>query len=125
MNLTGRAPYQKTGKPKRQRKPLKQVSDKRRDHWASPEGKAELAHMARVKQLHCVACGSPPPNDAHHCIHGRYSGRKPSGFETIPLCKECHQNGPGAIHRGKETWAARHGPDYSFLPLVRRLLDRQ
>ena len=77
----------------------------------------EWMHM--VKQLPCVICGKPGPSDAHHVIHGRYGGRKPDGFHTIPLCKGHHQNGPEAIHTNKAAWAAKHGPDYSYLPMVK------
>lgn len=122
-NLTGRPPYQKTGKTKKPPKRMKQVSDKRAAHWRSDEGKAELEYMARVKMLPCVICGAAPPNDAHHCTHGRFGTRKVSGFDTIPLCKAHHQDGPDAIHNGKESWAEKHGPDYGFIPLVRAQLD--
>ena len=29
-----------------------------------------IAHMGRVKMLHCVICHAAPPNDAHHCRSG-------------------------------------------------------
>ena len=78
--------------------------------------------MRRVKALPCVICGSTPPSDAHHCIHDRYGSRKASDFDVIPLCKAHHQDGPEAIHNGKQTWRDKHGPDHAFLPLVKRLL---
>ena len=84
---------------------------------------AGLEHMRRVKQLPCVICQAPPPSDAHHCISGRYGSRRASDFETIPLCKECHQDGPMAIHRAKESWERMHGPDTDYLPLVARWLN--
>lgn len=102
---------------------IRPVSKKRAAHMRSAAGKEELAHMERVKSLPCVICNAPPPSDAHHVIHGRFGGRKPDGFHTIPLCKACHQDGPYAIHRNKAAWAARHGPDYGFIPIVRASLD--
>jgi len=75
-----------------------------------------------VKQLPCVVCRSAPPSDAHHVIHDRYSGKKASGFDVIPLCKEHHQHGPEAIHNAKRSWLEKHGPDYAFLPLVKKWL---
>lgn len=87
--------------------------------------KAGLAHMARVKMLPCVICRSYPPNDAHHVYHGRYGTMKASDFETIPLCKSCHQTGPLSVHQAKETWEELHGPDWGFLPLVRAWLDNE
>lgn len=74
-------------------------------------------HMACVKMLPCVICGHAPPSAAHHCISDRFSQRKSSDFETIPLCWECHQ-GPHGIHAGKAEWEARNGKDYEFLPVV-------
>ena len=129
MGLTGQPTIGlKPDKPEpssKARKPIRKVSKKRAAHQRSPEGKAELAWMGRVKQLPCVICDAPPPSDAHHLMHGRYGNRKPSGYNTIPLCKNCHQDGPEAFHKGKKTWKAKHGPDYGFLPLVRALLDPQ
>lgn len=81
--------------------------------------------MARVKQLPCIICGAPPPSDAHHCICDRYGTKKVSDFETIPLCKQHHQDGPEAIHNGKKSWVEKHGPDHSYLEQVRQLLDKE
>ena len=121
-NLTGQSIRPKTPKPEKAKRPMRKVSKKRAAHFASAEGKAEVEYMARVKALPCVICDAPPPSDAHHVIHGRYGGRKPDGFHTIPLCKIHHQDGPEAIHNGKETWAAKHGPDYSYLEVVKQRL---
>ena len=86
------------------------------------EIRAGKAWMARVKQLPCIICGAPPPSDAHHVIHGRYGTRRAPDKSTIPLCKAHHQDGPEAIHNGKETWAAKHGFDYEYLPKVAAML---
>lgn len=107
------------GKP---RKRMKQVSDKRAAHWRSPEGKAELAYMEGIKGERCVICDAHPPSDAHHCCHDRYGSKKESGFDTIPLCKAHHQDGPEAIHNGKETWRRKHGPDHSYIKQTRETL---
>ncbi|WP_407473486.1 Ref family recombination enhancement nuclease [Sulfitobacter sp. PM12] len=74
--------------------------------------------MRRVKELPCCICYKHGPSDAHHVIHGRYGTRKAPDKDTIPLCKEHHQDGPEAIHNGKATWMEKHGPDYSYLPWV-------
>jgi len=100
VNLTGRGPLG-LKKPKPER-----GTDKAR------------AHLARVKSLPCVVCRKPGPSDAHHVICDRYGQRKASDFETIPLCKAHHQDGPEAIHNGKASWVEKHGPDHGFLPLV-------
>lgn len=124
MNLTGRPIYQKTGKAaKKPRKRMRPFSPKKAKQRASEAGKAALEHMAQVKLLPCVVCGKPGPSDVHHCIHGRYSARRASDFETIPLCVECHRYPyPLAIHSGKQSWLQRNGPDYEFLPVVAEML---
>lgn len=101
-NLTGRPIFQKQGKPKRD--------------------KASRDYMRRVKELPCVICGKPGPSDAHHVICDRYGTDKASDYDTIPLCRDCHMDGPNAIHRGKASWVAKYGPDHSYLEQVRRML---
>lgn len=74
-------------------------------------------HMAKVAQLACVICGRWPV-EVHHCKSGRFSQRRSSDFETIPLCPDCHRTGPNAYHAGQASWEAANGPDYEFLPVV-------
>ena len=39
----------------------------------------------------------------------------------IPLCAEMHDHGhPEAIHTNKAAWAAKHGPDCSYIEQTRR-----
>lgn len=108
--------------PIKRKTALRPVSAKRRAYRSSKEGQDALDHMRRVKMLPCVICGSPPPNDAHHCYHDRYGTSKKSDFDTIPLCKFCHQEGPLSVHKAKAKWREMHGPDHGFLPLVKRWL---
>ena len=122
MNLTKRPIFEKTPWTQAQRKPMRKVSAKRQAFLNSAEGKAEAAHMRRVKQLPCVICDMPPPSDAHHVFHGRYGNRKPSGYSTIPLCKECHTDGPLAIHNDKAGWAERNGFDHEFIAVTADML---
>jgi hypothetical protein len=113
---------QKQPRPeKAKRKPLKPISDKRKAAIASPLGRAGKAHMAAVATLPCVICGSRPV-EVHHVICGRYGQRRASDFETIPLCPDHHRIGPDAIHTNKAAWEARHGPDWSYLPIVAEIL---
>ena len=72
------------------------------------------AHMARVAALPCAVCGKPGPSSVHHAICGRYSQRKASDFDTVPLCWDCHQ-GPNGIHASKRDWVERHGPDTDYI----------
>jgi len=108
--------------PINRRTPIRKVSPKRKAYRSSDEGQAALKHMRRVKMLPCIVCGKPGPNDAHHCISGRYGTRKASDFETVPMCRSCHLDGPNAIHRNKREWEERHGPDYGFLDMVKKAL---
>lgn len=78
---------------------------------------AAKAHMQRVAGLPCAVCLAPPPSQVHHCISGRYSSRKVSDFDTIPLC-HWHHLGPGGIHADKRAWVDLHGPDTAYLPGV-------
>ena len=106
MDLTGRGPMG-----------LKQPKPER--------GTAKArAHLARVKALPCVICHKPGPSDAHHVICDRYGTSKAGDFETIPLCKSCHQHGPMAIHNDKRGWVKRNGPDHAYLPIVALMIDQ-
>jgi hypothetical protein len=74
-----------------------------------------VAHMLAVKGLPCVACGAPPPSEAHHCTGDKLPR---DDLRTIPLCKPCHL----LYHARKRSWVERHGPDYGFLEQVARML---
>ena len=99
------------------KRPMRQVSAKKRAYRASDEGKAASDHMGRVARLPCVICKAWPVQ-VHHCYHGRYGTRKESDFDTIPLCRACHAD----IHARKASWAAEHGPDYTYLRIVAQQL---
>lgn len=109
MNLTGLAPRPKTGKP---------IKD--------------LKHLARVAQLPCVICYTyglqqVSPTQVHHCCHDRFGTLRESDRATIPLCEGHHQGlrdtSKIAIHREKQAWRDRYGPDYAYLPWVKAQLD--
>lgn len=131
MNIGNRpALGQKVPKAERApRKRMRQKSKKRAAFEASPEGKANLGHMGKVKQLACAACGASPPSDAHHCKckppAGPHCykilpiGGKSHPEDTIPLCKLCHQDGPLSFHGHRKAWVERFGPDYGFIPSTR------
>ena len=90
-----------------------------------PRPPRDFAYMAAVKSLPCCVCGKPGPSDAHHPICGRYSFRRAPDADAIPLCKRHHQNGPDAIHNGKEGWVARFGPDTRYIKRTRQALARR
>ena len=117
-----RSGFKSRSKPLAAKTPMRKVSRKKAARRQSKEGQSGLRYMRAVKQLGCCVCGMPPPSDAHHCISGRYGTRKASDFETIPLCRNCHQDGPNAIHRAKASWEAIHGPDTGHIKPTRRLV---
>mgnify|MGYP001612343488 CR=1 FL=1 len=63
-------------------------------------------HIARVKQLPCVACRGPA-TDAHHIrmtpITG--AGQKASDWLTMPLCRTDHAD----LHADIPMWEMRYG----------------
>lgn len=74
-------------------------------------------HLAFVRSLPCVVCGS---RDNVHAAHVRYGdprygkrptgmGEKPSDAFTVPLCARDHLDGPDAQHRSNERkwWLGR------------------
>ena len=104
-----RAPADK--KPSR----LPRVSKKKKAAQESPDGRLAAQYVKLVKTLPCAITGKHGPSDAHHTICGRFGARKESDWLVIPLCKELHQDGPEAIHNGKESWVAKHGPDTDYI----------
>lgn len=78
-------------------------------------------HMAKVAQLACVICGRWPVH-VHHCKSGRFSQRKASDFEVIPLCPNCHMSGPASFHAAQATWEETNGPDTNYLSVVADML---
>lgn len=117
-------------------KPLPARSAKRKAHYASDEGKAGLAHMARVRSLPCIIClewemPQNSPTEAHHVKSGRFGNAKESDFRTIPLCHSHHNKlrpYPGdedkiGFHNGQKTWEALYGPDFEWLDRVSDMLE--
>jgi len=99
-------------------------SEKRIALEASPEGHEARVYMGDVKCLPCVVYGAPPPSIVHHCIHGRFSSKRASDFDTIPLCEAHHEHGwPDGIHTSKTAWAAKYGPDTGFIKQTRNAVD--
>ncbi len=70
-----------------------------------PDPDRDEKHLALIRQCQCVACLSEPAEAAHvrygEPTKGKPStgmGRKPADKWTVPLCPNCHRNGPGAQH---------------------------
>jgi len=105
----------KRSKPLQRKTPVRKRSTKRAAYMASSARTEGVAHMLAVKGLPCVACGAPPPSEAHHCTGDKLPR---DDLRTIPLCQPCHLR----YHARKRSWVADHGPDYGFLDLVARML---
>lgn len=81
-------------------------------------------YMGKVRLLPCCVCEAfgevqQSPTEAHHPCHDRFSNIRTSDFSTIPLC-EGHHTGQFdttklAIHRAKEQWREKYGPDHDFI----------
>jgi hypothetical protein len=91
-------------------------------------GDAEcLLYMEEVAKQPCVIGDKNCtfwPVIVHHCIHGRFAGRRASDFDTIPLCPTHHDpTSPHGIHHSPDAWREKHGEDTSYIPLVRAVVD--
>ena len=102
---------------------------RKRKRMIKPEREVDLAHLARVKSLPCIACGAPPPSCAHHIrtrpdgqTYG--AGQRASDLETIPLCRNCHTDGPQAFHNGPRSFRERHGSERDLLAATLAMLGK-
>jgi len=86
-------------------------------------------YMAAVALLPCCVCDKfgmqqTSRTQVHHCFHGRFSSKKASDFDTIPLCEGHHQGmidvSKLAIHREKKTWLEHYGPDTGYIEQTTR-----
>ena len=111
--------------------PIRPVSAKRTAHRQSEEGKAGLAHMARVRALPCCICTEwgmvqTTPTEAHHVIHGRYSAKRAPDTMTIPLCADHHRESADpakiALHASPSRWKRYHGEDTRWISWVEHRL---
>jgi hypothetical protein len=74
--------------------------------------------LAFVRQQRCCVCGHWPPVQAAHIRMGNITrgvrhvgmGERPSDCRAVPLCADCHLDGPGALHKvGEARFWARVG----------------
>jgi hypothetical protein len=70
-----------------------------------PDPTRDDKHLALIRLCQCVTCLSEPAEAAHvrygDAARGKSitgMGTKPADRWTVPLCAECHRNGPGAQH---------------------------
>jgi len=95
-----------------------------RSNFKPPQRSSDAWYLGVVRQLPCCICQAfgevqTSASEAHHTICGRYSQRKTPDRQVIPLCDGHHQGkfdtDKLAIHNGKESWAAKYGPDTDFI----------
>lgn len=86
-------------------------------------------YMAAVALLPCCICEQfgleqTSRTQVHHCFHDRFSSRKASDFDTIPLCDGHHQGmldtSKVAIHREKTKWREQYGADFDYIEQTTR-----
>ncbi len=58
-----------------------------------PGRKPYVYNLELTRQLDCVLCYHPPPNDPHH-LRSRGAGGTDEIENLVPLCRKCHT----AIH---------------------------
>ncbi len=70
----------------------------------------DAAYLNYIRRQPCCACGKAAPSQAAHIRSGypeagwRSTGmaEKPDDRRTLPLCRDCHLDGPKAQHRTNE-----------------------
>ncbi len=82
------------------------------------------AHLARVRSLPCLICGTVP-SEAHHIRQGVGMGQKAGDHEAINLCAWHHRTGPMAFHAGPGVFQAIHGTERELLARTLELLKKQ
>jgi hypothetical protein len=83
------------------------------------KGERDPAYLRLIRQLDCIRCHRSD-TEPHHCTTGRFSQSKVSDYETIPLCRDCHD----LWHRHPSVWLSTHNPDVDYLPGVKKAVER-
>jgi hypothetical protein len=97
---------------------LRKVSAKRRAYKAAEKSAGAWEHMAKVKALGCLVCGTMPV-EVHHLPDPR------SDFRVVPLCPFHHRReyGPQAYHYSRRNFNALHGSDEQLLAKTLEMLQ--
>jgi hypothetical protein len=53
------------------------------------------AYKAWIRTLTCLGCGCGSRNEAAHVGHDGGMSMKASDYSCVPLCSNCHTQGPG------------------------------
>ena len=99
--------------PKQPRKPIPKISPKKRAHKAAEKAAGAWEHMACVKALPCLVCGT-------YGVEVHHEGKPRSDFNVLPLCPAHHRReyGPGAYHYSPSAFYALHGSSAELLAMV-------
>ena len=107
-----RVPLKRTGAIARKRA-VPRRNEGRVQHPRRSKAKTaqEKRHHRAVAAMPCIACGSWPVH-VHHVISDGFRRISRNHKLVLPVCPECHQNGPTAIHKiGTRAWNDLHGID--------------
>ncbi len=68
-------------------------------------------HMDRIREMFCITCGRFGVH-AHHVVSDGFKRLSKNHERVVPLCPECHQYGPNAVHKiGHQTFSEIYGID--------------
>jgi hypothetical protein len=82
---------------------------------------ADRRHMAKVAEMPCVACGRWPVS-VHHVTSDGFKRLTKRHDRVVPLCPDCHQNGPHAVHKiSHAVFNQLHG--FDLLAIAERLAN--
>lgn len=72
---------------------------------------AEKRHLDKVREMPCIACDRWGVH-AHHVVSDGFKRLSKDHMRVVPLCPECHTDGPLAIHKiSHREFCALHGVD--------------
>lgn len=83
----------------------------------------EEAYLEAVAQLNCMVCGSYPV-EVHHVRDKTGLSVRPSHFETIPLCFNCHR-GTFSVHNCKKSFEAKYGTQNEMIEKTKRIIKNE
>lgn len=69
---------------------------------------AERRHVALIKEMDCVVCGTSGPSECHEINQGQW-------FTSMPLCPDCHRGSILGIHGQKRAWHVRRMDEMAAL----------
>jgi len=114
MGVRGSWLYREVNGEAPPRKPIKRAST------LSRKPARNWKYRAWIRTLPCACCGLEPAGEAAHTGNDGGMGMKASDYSVVPLCVNCHTQGPGAYHRiGKQAFELAH--NVCFKDLVKRL----